>query len=168
MNHQLKLLTSIRKVFLFGSLLNPFAADPLLQQSNAQTSWESIGNKEAKSSPIIWKSVTESEENHTSQTKWDPLREDKQQNQPPKTVLWEILDNNDELTIPTPGKTSNKEISSPTNLKEAEALFGNIPLSPSDYHPQLRLSPLVPTAETLPSEQWRFSFGYISPLQKAE
>ncbi|MEI6829408.1 MAG: hypothetical protein WCK64_06080, partial [Synechococcaceae cyanobacterium ELA445] len=47
---------------------------------------------------------------------------------------------------------------------EAEALLGNLPPTPADYLPLLRIGQAVPTANQLPEGSWQFSFGQLAPF----
>ena len=52
----------------------------------------------------------------------------------------------------------------PITADEIDAVINNTPLEPADYITLLRLSPTVPTTNTLPPNQWRVQFSYISPF----
>ena len=90
------------------------------------------------------------------------VHENERRDHPSTKVVWELLETEDMTAIPQKNTKSNSGMSPPSSLEEAEALLNTIPLKPSDYEPLLRLSPLVPTAETLSAEQWRLSFETIA------
>ncbi|WP_170953646.1 hypothetical protein [Synechococcus sp. UW179A] len=98
---------------------------------------------------------------------WQVVPGSEQPDQPSTVVAWELLDAEEVTNLPTPETASTTEVNPPASVEQAEALLSTIPLKPSDYLPLLRLSPSVPTAETLPADQWRISFGTISPFKSA-
>ena len=56
----------------------------------------------------------------------------------------------------------------PLSAEQVQTMVNSTPLKRSDYLPLLRLSPAVPTAATLLSEQWRIGFANISPFDSGE
>ena len=137
-----------------------------LRQAKAQVIWEPIDAPKPQPSPVPWEKITsDATKQEKSPTEWELVPEPDEQNQTQSTVIWEVLENKDEALINPSQNESNSVITPPSNLEEAEALLKIIPLKPSDYEPLLRLSPLVPTAETLLMEQWRIAFGTISAFK---
>ena len=153
------------RVFLASSLLALGLTEFQFRQAQTQVIWRSINTPTAQPSPVNWKTnISDSERLDETPTKWEVISEAEDQNQHPSKVVWEVLQNEDEAFIPPSQTHSNSVVTPPSSLEEAETLLGTIPLKPSDYQPLLRLSPLVSTAETLPMEQWRVTFGTISPF----
>ena len=108
----------------------------------------------------------ESGESFAPPLAWDFVPDKKKDGQQPSTsLIWEILEDNDSRFIPSPQAEPKSKVSPPTTAKDVAALRNTIPLEPSDYQPLLRLSPLVPKANTLPVEQWRIAFGTISSFE---
>ena len=155
----------IRKFFL-TILLTAGLGDFQFRESRAQVIWKPIETPKVHSTPLIWENTgSGSLKRRQTTTKWEAVPESEYQNQPSSMVVWEVLQHEDDEIIPPSQTASKPVVTPPSNLDEAEALFGIIPLKPSDYQPLLRLSPLVSTAETLPVEQWRIAFGTISPFE---
>ncbi|WP_414494664.1 hypothetical protein [Synechococcus sp. MIT S9504] len=141
----------------------------LPQPTQAQIVWKAIDSPVIAPPPVVWEPVSEADERDPSLTavSWQIVPGSEQQDQPSTVVAWELLDADDATNLPTSETASTTEINPPASVEEAEALLSAIPLTPSDYVPLLRLSPSVPTAETLPADQWRISFGTISPFESA-
>ncbi|KZR90604.1 hypothetical protein MITS9508_00605 [Synechococcus sp. MIT S9508] len=139
------------------------------QTAHAQVVWEPLYSPVVTPAHEIWETVTESDEEDQSLTSlyWEvvPESEPDAENQPSTVVVWEVLKPDDLKDLPSSETASGSEVNPPTSLEEAEAMLSTIPLKPSDYQPLLRLSPSVPTAETLPADQWRISFGNVSPFE---
>ena len=154
------------RVLIFSSLLTVGLCDFHFRQAQAQFIWKPIATPKAQPSPMIWETTTsDSDKSDEPPIKWEDVSETEDHNQPPSIVVWEVLESEDDVLIPPSQTASNSVFTPPSSLEEAEALLDIIPLKPSDYQPLLRLSPLVSTAETLPMEQWRTTFGMISPFQ---
>ena len=155
----------IRKLFL-TILLTVGLGEFQFRQARAQVIWEPIETSKAQSTPLIWEDTgSNALKQRQTPMKWEVVPEPEDQNQPSSMVVWEVLQHEDAEIIPPSQTASKPVVIPPSTLEEAEALFGIIPLKPSDYQPLLRLSPLVSTAETLPMEQWRIAFGTISPFE---
>ena len=153
------------RISIVSSLLTIGLSEFLLQQVKADINWNSTNSHKAQSTTLIWETTTsDSEKLDEPPTQWQVIPERKDQNQPPSGVVWEVLETEDKALPPPLSQTPATLITPPSSLEEAEALLSIIPLKPSDYRPLLRLSPLVSTAETLPTEQWRIAFGTISTL----
>ena len=141
------------------------------REANAQVIWEPLlidhnSSKEADAAPsVIWDAVPERELNNPSMNPvvWEVIPDNEQTNPSLNRLVWEVIA--DDERSPQPPKEASKE---PTNQQltpeQVEAVLNSIPLKASDYLPLLRLSLAVPTATTLPSEQWRISFLNISPF----
>ena len=155
----------LQKLLLISSLLILGTSDFLVRQSKAQVVWKTNSSAKVKLSNVIWELIPTSEKRGTSLEAWEVVPEHKKQNQPSTKVIWESIDAEDKTGIPILEKTSGLEVTPPSSLEEAKNLLGTIPLKPSDYQPQLRISPLVYTADILPIEQWRMTFGTISPFE---
>ncbi len=155
----------IRKFFL-TILLTTGLGDLQFRQVRSQVIWKPVEIPKAQSTPLIWETTgSYALKQRQTPTKWEVVPEPEDQNQPSSMVVWEVLQHEDDEIIPPSQTASKSALTPPSSLEEAEALFGIIPLKPSDYQPLLRLSPLVSTAETLPVEQWRIAFGTISPFE---
>ena len=155
----------IRKLFL-TILLTVGLGEFQFRQARAQVIWEPIETPKAQSTPLIWENTgSNALKQRQTPMKWEVVPEPEDQNQPSSIVVWEVLEHEGDEIIPPSQPASKPVVTPPSSLEEAEALFGIIPLKPSDYQPLLRLSPLVSTAETLPVEQWRIAFGTISPFE---
>ena len=156
------------RAILISSLLTVGLGEFQFRQAKSQVLWKPSHSPEAKNTPLIWESSIPSSKNpDKNSVNWEVAPEAKDHNQLPSKVIWEVLETEDNAVIPPSKTESNSSITPPSNLEEAEFLLGVIPLQPSDYQTLLRLSPLVPTAETLPMEQWRIAFGTISPFKSA-
>ena len=155
----------IRKFFL-TILLTTGLGDLQFRQARSQVIWNPVEIPKAQSTPLIWETTgSNALKQRQTPMKWEVVPEPEDQNQPSSMVVWEVLQHEDAEIIPPSQTASKSALTPPSSLEEAEALFGIIPLKPSDYQPLLRLSPLVSTAETLPMEQWRIAFGTISPFE---
>ncbi|WP_156487600.1 hypothetical protein [Synechococcus sp. MIT S9509] len=141
----------------------------LPQATQAQIVWEAIDSPVIALPPVIWEPVSDADEKDPSMTavSWQVVPGSEEQDQPSTVVAWELLDAEEVTNLPTSETASTTEINPPASVEEAEALLSTIPLKPSDYVPLLRLSPSVPTAKTLPADQWRITFGNISPFESA-
>ena len=151
-------------MFVVSSLLTIGLSEFLLLKVKADINWKSTNSFKVETSPSTWEATTsDSKKPDELPPQWKVVPEFRDQNQPQPGVIWEVLETEDKVLIPS-SQTPAAVLTPPSNLKEAEALHSIIPLKPSDYQPLLRLSPLVSTAETLPREQWRMAFRTISPL----
>ena len=155
------------RILLISSLLTLGISDFLLRQTQADVVWETVDSLKEESSPVIWESINNSDELKKSQLKWNLIHKPGNQNQSPSMRIWEVLDTEEEKSIPTPQPESNSKFFPPSNLVEAEALLDTIPLQSSDYKPLLNLSHAVPTASVLGHEEWRLTSSTISPFQFA-
>ena len=153
------------RVLLISSILTAGLSKFPLRQTQAQVIWTNEDSLNKEPSPTVWRTIYESDEPNDSPLKWDVIPEYESKDQSPSTVIWEVFETDNEISLPAPQKESNSTITPPSNLEEAEELLGTIPLRTGDYQPLLRLSPLVSTAETLPMEQWRIAFGTVSPFK---
>ena len=154
----------IRSLFVI-SLMTIGLCDLQLRYAKSQDIWKPIETSTEQNPSAIWeRTIPDSVEPDEPSGYWEVVPELRDQNQPSSRVLWEVLETEDEVLIPPSETDSKTHFTPPSSLEEAEALLGTIPLKPNDYQPLLRLSPLVPTAETLPIEQWRIAFLPISPF----
>ena len=78
----------------------------------------------------------------------------------PEPLHWELLEH-PVLPILAEPPAPNLQ---PLTTDQIDEVLNNTPLEPADYLPLLRLSPTVPTTNTLPLNQWRMQFSYISPF----
>ena len=76
----------------------------------------------------------------------------------PAPLHWELLEN-PVLPIRVEPPTPRLQ---PLTAEEIDSVVNSIPLEQADYHPVLRLSPAVPTTNTLPPNQWRVQFTNVS------
>ncbi len=83
---------------------------------------------------------------------------------PPPVPRWELLS---EPVLPVQADQPGPRVQ-PLTAEQVDAVVNSAPLKRSDFRPLLRLSPAVPTATTLPEEQWRFHFSNISPFDSGE
>jgi len=159
----------VRRLLISSSFLTIGVGGGLPQATQAQIVWEVIDSPVVTSPPVIWEPVSDSDERVPSMkaVSWQVVPGSEQPDQPSTVVAWELLDAEEVTNLPTPETASTTEVNPPASVEQAEALLSTIPLKPSDYLPLLRLSPSVPTAETLPADQWRISFGTISPFKSA-
>lgn len=159
----------MRRLLISSSFLTIGVGGGLPQATQAQIVWEVIDSPVVTSPPVIWEPVSDSDERVPSMkaVSWQVVPGSEQPDQPSTVVAWELLDAEEVTNLPTPETASTTEVNPPASVEQAEALLSTIPLKPSDYLPLLRLSPSVPTAETLPADQWRISFGTISPFKSA-
>jgi len=156
-----------RKLLLSNSFLSIGVVALFSQATHAQVVWKPIDSATNLTAPLIWEPVVESDIGNEPLTaiSWQIDQQSGEQNQPPSMVVWEILDADDVTNIPPSDTAWTTDVNPPSSVEEAEALLSTIPLRPSDYQSLLRLSPSVPTAETLPTDQWRITFGNISPFE---
>ena len=148
---------------LSGSLLLVGMSEFVLHQAYAEFNWEPISTPKKLPPNLIWKPTpSDSRESDKSPVDWEVVPKSSNHNEHPSKVVWEVVETKDEMLIPISQTSSNSIFTTPSSLEEAEALLRIIPPKPSDYQTQLRLSPLVSTAETLPKEQWRIAFETIS------
>ena len=157
----------MQKILLVSSLLTVGITEFLLHQARAQVVWTSVDTPKLEPSPIIWETNSDSEKDINSQVSWEVLPESNENDKSSSTVVWEVIEAEDETEINTSEKASGSAVTPPSNLKEAEALFNNIPLQSSDFKPILNLSHAVPTASTLSQEEWRLIASTISPFDYA-
>ena len=92
------------------------------------------------------------------------MPEPEDHNQSSSIIIWEPISPKDATAIPPSDKESNASFIPPSNLKEAEAIFKNIPVQPSDFKPLLDISHAIPTASVLSQEDWRLISTTISHL----
>ena len=153
------------RILLIHSLLTVGLSEFQVSQVQAQVIWKPIETFRSKPSPVIWNKIfSDSENPEDSPAKWEIIPEPGDQSQYPSKIIWQVLETVDEALFPPSQPPSNSLVTPPSSLEEAEALLSIIPLKPADYQPLLRLSPLISTAEILPIEQWRMTFGMISPF----
>ncbi len=159
----------VRRLLISSSFLTIGVGGGLPQATQAQIVWEAIDSPVIAPPPVVWEPVINADERDPSMTavSWQVVPRSEEQDQPSRVLAWELLDAEDVTNFPTPETASTTEVNPPASVEEAEALLSTIPLKPSDYLPLLRLSPSVPTAENLPADQWRISFGTISPFESA-
>ena len=166
MNNKLRQRKQKISIFLASSILTIGLSEIQFLKAKAEIFWKLIDTPKAQPTPTIWETdITDSLLQGQPKRKWEVIPKSEDPNQTPSGVIWEELETEDDAFIPPSQNSSKSEITPPSSLEEAEALFNIIPLQPSDYQPLLRLSPLVSTAETLPIEQWRIAFGTISPVE---
>ena len=134
-------------------------------QAKAQVGWKSIDSVNAGSSSVIWRKVPESEKSGKSDPNWELLPEDQEKDKESKNVVWELIESEDEMHMPTEEALSDLEIPTPTSAEEAERIFDTIPLKSNDFQPLLNLSHAVPTASVLSEDEWRLISSTISPLK---
>ena len=154
------------RIFFVSSLLAIGLSESQFRQARAQVIWESFDTPRAQLSPVIWKNIIhDSVKQIQPPTNWEIVPEPRDQSKPSSTVVWEVLENEDEALIPPTEKRSNTRFVPPENLEEAEALLDIIPLQPIDFKPILNLSHIVPTATVLSQEEWRLITSTISPFK---
>ena len=78
----------------------------------------------------------------------------------PQPLHWELLKNPVLPILAEPPSTNFQ----PLTAEEIDAIVNLTPLKPADYETVLRLSPVVPTTNTLPTNQWRVHSSNISPF----
>ena len=83
---------------------------------------------------------------------------------PPPVPRWELIG---EPVLPVKADQPGPRLQ-PLSAEQVDVVVNSTPLQRSDFRPLLRLSPSVPTAVTLPEEQWRLHFGTISPFDSGE
>ncbi|MDC3009341.1 hypothetical protein OAZ06_00025 [Synechococcus sp. AH-736-G20] len=83
---------------------------------------------------------------------------------PPPVPRWELIG---EPVLPVQADQPGSRLQ-PLSAEQVDVVVNSTPLQRNDFRPLLRLSPLVPTAMTLPEEQWRIHFGTISPFDSGE
>ena len=155
----------IKKILFITPLLIVGLSELLFIRTDAQVIWETIDSLEPKSLPLNWESpVSDPNQPTQAPAKWQIILESDIQDQSPPGVVWELLETEDKSLFPPSQTIPNSLVTPPSNLEDAEALLRIIPLSPGDYTPLLRISPLVSTAETLPIEQWQIAFTTTSPF----
>ena len=138
------------------------------RQAQAQVIWKPTDTPEEQPSPVIWETtISGSEKPDEAPVKWEIIPKNKGENQLPSRVIWEMLETKDKTLIPPSQKELNSNLITPRNFEEAEALYGTIPLRPSDFKPLLNLSYAVPTASVLSQDEWRLSASTISPFKYA-
>ncbi len=169
MNYTPTFQSSVRRLLISSSFLTIGVSGILSQATHAQVVWEAIDSPVIAPPPVIWEPVSNADKKDPSLTdvSWQVVPGSDKQDRPSKVLAWELLDAEDVTNLPTSEIAATTERNPPTSVEEAEALLSTIPLKPGDYLPLLRLSPSVPTAETLPADQWRISFGTISPFKSA-
>ena len=156
------------KVLLVSSLMTIGLGEFKYRQAQAQAQviWKPTDTPAEQPSPVIWETTISGSENpDTAPVKWEIIPKNKDQNQLPSRVIWEILETKDKTLIPPSQKELNSNLIPPRNLEEAEALLDIIPLQSSDFKPLLNLSHTVPTASVLSKEEWRLIASTISPFQ---
>ena len=134
----------------------------LVPKAQAQVVWNEKKSPTTADSSIDWKLITEEKEHSTDQKRWEIVPKSQFGNQPPSSVVWEVLDTINENSAPTSESKLKTEFTPPSSFEEVEELFRNIPIEPSDYTPLLNLSYSVPTAEILNKEYWHLSASTIS------
>ena len=83
---------------------------------------------------------------------------------PPPVPRWELIG---EPVLPVQADQPGPRLQ-PLSAEQVDVVVNSTPLQRNDFRPLLRLSPSVPTAMTLPEEQWRLHFGTISPFDSGE
>ena len=79
---------------------------------------------------------------------------------PPPVPRWELIG---EPVLPVQADQPGLRLQ-PLSAEQVDVVVNSTPLQRNDFRPLLRLSPSVPTAMTLPEEQWRLHLGTISPF----
>ena len=156
--HNIKELSKVSFIF---SLFTVGAGVLLSRQSQAQAVWNIIDSLKPTPNAIIWNSV-ETDNQDSSQPKWEVLPENNERTQSSTTVIWELVDGEDQ-TVDNPPKTqASPKITPPTSLEEAELILNTIPLKPTDFKPLLNLSHAVPTASVIGHDEWCLIASTIS------
>ena len=83
--------------------------------------------------------------------------------QPPPVPRWELIS---EPVLPVHADQPRPE-ARPLSAKQFEEIVTKTPLNDSDFSQLLSHSPSVPTAMTLPEDQWRISSSILSPFKYA-
>ena len=83
---------------------------------------------------------------------------------PPPVPRWELIG---EPVLPVQAEQPGPRLQ-PLSAEQVDVIVNSTPLQRNDFRPLLRLSPSVPTAMTLPEEQWRLHFGTVSPFDSGE
>ena len=83
---------------------------------------------------------------------------------PPPVPRWELIG---EPVLPVQADQPGPR-HQPLSAEQVDVVVNSTPLQRNDFRPLLRLSPSVPTAMTLPEEQWRLHFGTVSPFDSGE
>ena len=160
MNDKTPISNKLSRALIFGSLLTIGISELCLYKTKSQVIWQLIDYPKDKNNKLIWEPMPGS----TSTSKpWGNDQKIKREDQKPN--VWSVIDNKNKTELDEAEAVSKPLNLQPSNLGEAEAFLNNIPLRPSDYEPVLRLSPLVPTAEILSPDQWRFISGFNSSFK---
>ena len=155
----------LRKIFL-TILLTVGLGDFYFRQGRAQIIWKPIETPKVRSTPLIWETRGSSSlEQRQTPTKWEVVPEAENQISLRQWWFGRCFSMKTMSSSPHHKQLQNRFFFHPQAWKKLRPLFSIIPLTPSDYQPLLRLSPLVSTAETLPVEQWRIAFGTISSFE---
>ena len=130
--------------------------------SAGQVIWKPVETPLAHPTPEIWETtISDPEKQDEATVKWEAVNGLKGPNLPPSIVIWDVLENNDDLLIPPSKIKSNPRLFPPNNLEEAEALLDTIPLqSRISNHYSIFHTP--PTASVLSQEEWLYT-STISP-----
>ena len=156
------------RISFISSLLTIGLGELQICQAQAQVIWKPVETPLAHPTPEIWETtISDPEKQDEATVKWEAVNGLKGPNLPPSIVIWDVLENNDDLLIPPSKIKSNPRFFPPNNLEEAEALLDTIPLQSSDFKPLLNLSHAVPTASVLSQEEWRLISSTISPFKYA-
>ena len=83
--------------------------------------------------------------------------------QPPPVPRWELIG---EPVLPVHADQPRPK-ARPLSAKQFDEIVSKTPLKSSDFSQLLSLSPSVPTAMTLPEEQWRINSRILSPFKYA-
>ena len=168
MKKKLNFLKILHKTLLISSLFTVGLSEFVLNKAKSQVIWESEDSSNINPSPLIWEpTIPDSERPDEDPEKWKIFPEDKEQNHLPSSVIWEVLETEDDVLSPPSQKDSDLKFIPPVNLEEAEALLDIIPLQSSDFKPILNLSHAVPTASILSPDEWRLIASTISPFKYA-
>ena len=133
MNRMIYIPKRILKILFLCSALSAGAIEQCLLEAGAQTVWDNSENPKKQATTLVWEMTDGLGKSVAPQIIWDKVTdEERDEHQPSRSLVWEILEANDLRIIPAPEAEPKSRVRPPTTEEDFEALRNTIPFDATD------------------------------------